>query len=176
MTDRAERLIKEWGGEVKYLEAPTGDSAMIVAIHDYWTRLRGDRAFPSRAEIDPVALKQHLPYLSVTEIQPEPFRIRYRLVGTEVARLYNGEMRGRWVDELGDVWPAQDVIDVTEIFARMCRSRRPLYALSLIQWQGRLDNVFEMARFPLSEDGVTITGSLGIDDFTMVTRPQPRAL
>lgn len=176
MTDLAERLIREWGGEVKYLEAPTGNSSMIVAIHDYWDRLRGSRAFPSRVEIDPVDLKQHLPYLSITEIQPEPFRIRYRLVGTEIARFYNGEMRGRWVDELGDVWPAQDVIDVTEVFSRLYRARTPLFALSLIHWEGHLNNVFELARFPLSEDGVTVTGSLGIDDFSMITPPLPRAI
>jgi hypothetical protein len=176
MTSLAERLIKEWGGEVKYLAEPTGNSAMITDVRKYWNDLRGDRAFPSRAEIDPVALKQHLPYLSIAEIQPEPFRIRYRLVGTEVARFYNGEMRGRWVNELGDIWPAQDVIDVTEAFAKLCREHVPLFALSLIMWEGHLNNVFELARFPLSEDGITITGSIGIDDFTTIARPQPRAL
>jgi hypothetical protein len=176
MTSLAERLIKEWGGEVKYLAEPTGNSAMIADVRKYWNDLRGDREFPSRAEIDPVALKQHLPYLSIAEIQPQPFRIRYRLVGTEVARLYAGEMRGRWIDELGDLWPAQDVIDTTETFARLYQQRTPLYALSLIHWDGHQNNVFELGRFPLSEDGTTVTGSLGIDDFTMVTRPQPRAL
>jgi hypothetical protein len=153
-----------------------GRADRITDVRKYWNDLRGDRAFPSRAEIDPVALKQHLPYLSIAEIQPEPFRIRYRLVGTEVARFYNGEMRGRWVNELGDIWPAQDVIDVTEAFAKLCRERVPLFALSLIMWEGHLNNVFELARFPLSEDGITITGSIGIDDFTTIARPQPRAL
>jgi hypothetical protein len=68
------------------------------------------------------------------------------------------------------------VIDTTETFARLYQQRTPLYALSLIHWDGHQNNVFELGRFPLSEDGTTVTGSLGIDDFTMVTRPQPRAL
>ena len=176
MTDLAERLIKEWGGEVKYLAEPTGDSPMIAAVRDYWNDLKGQRNFPTRAEIDPVALKQHLPYLSVTEIQPEPFRVRYRLVGTEVTRYYRGEVRGRWLDELGDIWPAQDVIDTTRNFKRMHSTRAPLFALSLAHWDGHQNNVFELARFPLSEDGVSVTGSLGIDDVTMIATPKPGAL
>lgn len=176
MSDLADRLIKEWGGEVKYLAEPTGNSAMIAELRAYWERLRGNRAFPKRAEIDPVELKQHLPYVSITEIQAEPFRIRYRLVGTELTRYYRGEVRGRWLDELGDIWPAQDVIDTTQTFRRLFSSGAPQFALSLAHWDGHQNNVFELARFPLSEDGVAVTGSLGVDDFTMITRPQPRAL
>ncbi len=124
----------------------------------------------TRSISDPV-----LPYLSLTMIQPEPFRVQYRLVGTEVARFYGGEMRGRWVDEM-DIWPPQDIIDTHETYRRIYDQRMPNYGLSLIGWGERVDHIFEFARFPISEDGQTITHCLGIDDFTMIEPARGRAI
>ena len=52
----------------------------------------------------------------------------------------------------------------------------PNFGLSLIEWQGRPDHVFEFARFPISEDGEMVTHCLGVDDFTMIEPARGRAL
>ncbi|MBK8157601.1 MAG: PAS domain-containing protein [Rhodospirillaceae bacterium] len=164
-----------WKGEVHYLPGPTGRSDMIATVQAYWMRQCFGKTFPARADIDALYLGGVLPYLSLATIQPEPFRVQYRLVGTEVARFYGAEMRGKWVDEM-TIWPAQDIVDTHDTYRRIFEQRVPNYGLSLIGWGDRDDHVFEFARFPISEDGINVTHCLGIDDFTMIEPPSGRAL
>ena len=175
MSDAINFNPDSWDGEVLYLPRPTGRSAMIATVQAYWMRQCLGKSFPSRADIDPLYLPDVLPYLSLATIQPEPFRVQYRLVGTEIARFYGAEMRGRWVDEI-TIWPAQDIVDTHESYRRIFEQRVPNYGLSLIGWGEREDHVFEFARFPISEDGATVTHCLGIDDFTMIEPPRGRAI
>lgn len=175
MHDTVHMNPASWDGEVHYLPQPTGRSNMIGIVQAYWLRQCLGKSFPARADIDPLYLGLVLPYLSLTLIQPEPFRVQYRLVGTEVARFYGGEMRGKWVDEM-TIWPTQDIIDTHETYRRIFEERAPNYGLSLIGWEERDDHVFEFARFPISEDGITITHCLGIDDFSMIEPPRSRAI
>lgn len=166
-----------WDGEVLYLPAPTGRSELVLAAQAYWERQRKGGRLPARHDIDPLAMgPQLLPYLSLVTIEPAPFRVQYRLVGTETTRFYGAEMRGRWVDELSDVWPAQDITDTHETYRRIVAEATPQFGLSLIEWQGRSDNIFEFARFPISDDGTTITHCLGLDDFTMIEPARGRAV
>jgi hypothetical protein len=166
-----------WDGEVLYLTEPTGRSEMVAIVRRYWEERRAGQLFPGRGEIDPLALGPAvLPYLSLVTIQRDPFRVQYRLVGTEVARFYGAEMRGKWVDQLSDLWPDQDIRDTHETYRRILDLGMPQYGLSLIEWQERRDHVFEFARFPIADDGSTITHCLGIDDFTMIEPARGRAV
>jgi hypothetical protein len=166
-----------WDGEVLYLPAPTGRSEMVLAAMAYWERQCQGRRFPARSEIDPLDLGPALlPYLSLTTIEAAPFRVQYRLVGSETVRFYGAEMRGRWLDEMSDVWPQQDIADTRETYRRIVDQAQPQFGLSLIEWQGRTDHIFEFARFPISDDGETITHCLGLDDFTMIEPARGRAV
>lgn len=165
-----------WDGEVLYLPAPTGRSAMTLAAQAYWEKQRAGKIYPARGDIDPLALGPCLlPYLSMVSISREPFGVQYRLVGTEVARFYGGEMRGKWVHEM-EIWPEQDIHDTHETYRRIIHLAEPQFGLSLIQWQDRNDHIFEFARFPISDDGETITHCLGVDDFTMIEPARGRAV
>jgi hypothetical protein len=165
-----------WDGEVLYLPAPTGRSAMIRAVEMYWRRQCDGKRFPTRGDIDPLDLGPLLlPYLSLVAIEADPLRVQYRLVGTEVARFYGGEMRGKWVHEI-DTWPKQDIMDTHETYQRIIDHSAPQFGLSLIEWQERPDHIFEFARFPIAEDGVNITHCLGVDDFTMIEPARGRAV
>jgi hypothetical protein len=158
---------QEWLGEILYLAAPSGRSEMIAAVRRHWEDLRGLRRFPTRAEIDPTAIYNALPYVSVLQYQHEPFRIQFRLVGNEVGRLYGSQVHGRFVDEME--WPPHDIVDTTHIYERLYREATPLYGLSYTDFQAKADRVFEWAAFPLSDDGERVTHAISIDDYTMVT-------
>lgn len=165
-----------WNGEVLYLPVPTGRSQLILAGQAYWEQQRAGNRFPRRGDIDPLDLGATLlPYLSIAAIQPDPFRVQYRLVGTEVARFYGAEMRGKWLDEV-DIWPLQDIEDTHDTYRRVLDRAKPLFGLSLIEWQERPDHVFEFARFPISDDGRTVTHCLGIDDFTTIEPTRGRGV
>lgn len=176
MSDHLHTTPDLWDGEVLYLPAPTGRSDMIRAVQDYWQRQCAGKRYPARGDIDPLGLGSVLlPYLSLVSIEAAPLRVQYRLVGTEVARFYGGEMRGKWVHEM-EIWPAQDIIDTHETYQRILDQTAPQFGLSLIEWQERKDHIFEFARFPISDDGHSITHCLGIDDFTMIEPARGRAV
>ena len=60
---------QEWLGEILYLDEPTGRSAMIALVRAHWESLRNGRRFPTRSEIDPTAIYNALPYVSVLQYQ-----------------------------------------------------------------------------------------------------------
>src|SRR5262245_14950685 len=69
-------------------------------LHNYWQELpRGRCGVPLRAAFDPAAIGFCLPHVGLAEIET-PFRVRYRLVGSALERLYGGPLSGRYVDEL----------------------------------------------------------------------------
>jgi len=164
---------QDWLGEILYLAAPSGRSEMIAQLQNHWESLRNGRRFPTRGEIDPTAIYNALPYVSVLQYQDDPFRIQFRLIGNEVGRLYGRNVQGRFIDEME--WDPQDIVDTTHIYDRLYREAVPLYGLSYTNFQAKADRVFEWAVFPLSEDGEQVTHALSIDDYTMVT-PRGRKL
>jgi hypothetical protein len=164
---------QEWLGEILYLQEPSGRSEMIALLQNHWASLRNGRRFPARAEIDPTAIYNALPYVSVLQYQHEPYRIQFRLVGNEVGRLYGRGVQGKFIDEME--WDPQDIIDTMHIYDRVYREAVPLFGLSYTNFLAKADRVFEWAVFPLSDDGAQVTHAISIDDYTMVT-PRGRKL
>ncbi|WP_395020841.1 PAS domain-containing protein [Dongia sp.] len=158
---------QEWLGEILYLAEPSGRSEMIALVRRHWETLRAGRRFPARAEIDPTAIYNALPYVSVLQYQHAPFRIQFRLVGNEVDRLYGSNVQGKFIDEME--WAPHDIIDTTHIYDRLYREATPLFGLSYTDFQSKADRVFEWAVFPLSDDGERVSHAISIDDYTMVT-------
>lgn len=135
--------------------------ARVRELHDYWLAKRGDRALPTRADIDPLELKSLLPNLIIADVHQNPLRIRFRLAGTAVTEANRCSLTGRWLDELDlcsglDTWLA--------IYQRVLDSRAPVFGLSSGTWDGL--ELFKSAWgiFPLSRDGVTIDQVLEIED------------
>ena len=166
----------DWlGGVVCFVDRAEIASAMIAAVEAKWNALRGSgpnpsRAFPARAEIDPVAFRPWLPYLSLVEIHPAippaPFRIRYRLVGTEVARFAEEDFGNKWLEETG--WAPEIMAVNMALYQRVWESRAPAFGRSLVDWDLQEKYSFEWGLFPLSDDGHAINGCLSVDDFTAI--------
>jgi hypothetical protein len=87
-TDITDRLLDP--GEIT--------SGMIQRMAGYLARKRGDRPLSSRADIDPTEIREFLPYVVLVDIQDDPLRVYYRLVGTRIAEFY-GEFTGTWMHD-----------------------------------------------------------------------------
>jgi hypothetical protein len=72
----------------------------LDALLAYWERKRGARAFPARADIDPLELGFILGHLLLVDVQREPLRYRIRLHGTELAKRAGYDMTGKMLDTL----------------------------------------------------------------------------
>ena len=162
---------REWmEGVVCFLDCAEIKSGMIAAVQSKWDAVRGTRAFPTRRDIDPVEFQAWLPYLSLIEIHSDPdpakLRIRYRLVGTEVARFAQEDFSHKWLEETG--WKPQIMAVNLALYRRVWETRKPVFGLSVVDWDKRQKYSFEWGLFPLSEDGHDISGCLSVDDFTAI--------
>lgn len=158
------------GRDIRYLARHEVSSGMILAVLAFWDARRGDGDMMPKDAVDPFALKPFLPYLTISEFHEDPFRLRYRLVGTQIVRFVQRDFTGTWLHESG--WP-QDVIALNlALYGHVHATRRPLFGLSTVDWDGRSSYRFEWAVLPLTADGSRVTHCLGVDDYSQIqTRP-----
>jgi hypothetical protein len=161
----------EWmEGVVCFVDRDEIKSGMIAAVEAKWSALRGTREFPTRRDIDPIEFQAWLPYLSLVEIHGNPgtarLRVRYRLIGTEVARFAEEDFSNKWLDETD--WRSEIIAVNLALYRRVWETRKPAFGLSMVDWDKRQNYSFEWGLFPLSEDGHDITGCLSVDDFTAI--------
>lgn len=70
-------------------------------LHGYWDRLRGERAAPERAEIEPGEIRSLLADSLILDIDMPTRGARIRLAGTRVCALFGRELKGA---SLADLW------------------------------------------------------------------------
>lgn len=132
----------------------------ITRLHDYWvSRCRG-RAMPRRADIDPTEIAPLLPYIALVDIEPNPFRVRYRVVGTKMVEYVGHDFTGLYLDELKFSKPDE----LLALYRRAAEERVPTFRSTT--WRGSDGGVWalENAILPLSEDGVRVTQCLAIEE------------
>src|SRR5260370_954045 len=125
----------------------------LVDFKAYWDRKRGDRLMPARADIDPLELREHLGWILITEVVGETRRLRYRLVGSEIAKRLGCDSTNKYRD---DLYPAPDRDKLAASSHRAPPSGSPpgggggvLFGAHPSFWLGFL-------ALPLSQDGVDV--------------------
>lgn len=71
----------------------------LQRLFRYWESVHPAHGLPGRQHVDPLAIADLLPGVWLLDVQREPFRLRYRLVGTRVVEAIGHETTGLWVDE-----------------------------------------------------------------------------
>jgi hypothetical protein len=94
----------------------------IVAITAYWREKAGQRSMPSRADIDPVELKPHLPGVTLVDVVPDERQFVYRLVGTHQVAQRGSDPTGQSVI---DAYYATDLEETLSIYSYVVRNKRP---------------------------------------------------
>ena len=138
-------------------------STRVKVLYEYWNRVRAGRLFPTRADIDPAAVKPILPHLMMVEISQDPFRVLYRLVGTEIVRFAKFDFTNRFADEL--TFQDDQTSDWSIFYRRSVENRRPGFGVTSWTVEGGLTRWIEFLICPLSDDGVTINRCVAIEDY-----------
>ena len=125
-------------------------SPLVTALHEWWMTKRGASGIPDRNDLDPIALTHLLPNLIISEVETEPFRIRYRLVGTKVVAITSFDFTGRYLDELiadpsGTPW--------LEHYKTVYNSRTPMLGSVTERTTNGNTFTYEYGIFPLALDG-----------------------
>lgn len=141
---------------------PTG---LALQVEDYW-RARchgvGHGAIPRRRDVDPAAFGKLLPHVFLLDVVGPSARLRWRLVGSAIARHEGCDPTGRWVED----GLSLDQADILKQFADITiRERRPTCHSG--RWCDSAERQEVLARLlvPLSEDGSVVSTLLGLIDY-----------
>ena len=67
----------------------------------YWDRKRGDRATPSRQDIDPLDIGRLLPHVALVDVLNGATDFRYRLLGEHIIEQTGQNLSGKMIDTSG---------------------------------------------------------------------------
>src|SRR5262245_26747975 len=93
------------------------------ALFGYWHRLQATGR-PTRASLDPMEMKRYLPNLLTGNIEREPFRVLYKLVGTMVAEYSQSDFSNRYLDELD--YSGRDTVDWETCYRHVHATHGPI--------------------------------------------------
>jgi PAS domain S-box-containing protein len=120
----------------------------LDALQGLWTKLRGNKVLPERAEFDLPTMNRWAPHLSIATVMPTG-RFQFRLFGTELARVYGQDLTGRFLDELTprDLWSV-----IIRHYQDVVRTLQPLFAPISIA-NGRWYSEVSRLLLPLAANG-----------------------
>jgi hypothetical protein len=90
----------------------------------YWDRLRGDRAFPAREQLQPRAIAPLLTNLILLRVIDGGRDFEYRIVGDEVSRAYRTQLNLRRLSEVGKDIPTAATY-WGDVYRDICQNRKP---------------------------------------------------
>jgi hypothetical protein len=112
-------------------------SDLTRGLARHWLQLRGVRAMPSRADLDPLAIPvRALPYVFMVDIARGAGapRLSYRLIGTGITRMAGRDLTGQ---EIGAVHYGEHGARMREPFCKVLETGRAMRSASLTAWGGR---------------------------------------
>jgi len=127
----------------------------LAFLKQYWDAKRGDRRMPSRADIKPSEIKDHLGWVMMVEVLPDLVDFRYRLIGTLVTQYFLEDSTGKTVSEAFGGRADVAVKAVIAMFRKTARDCLPLRAFGDAGWIAPGFEEFETVCLPLSDDGQT---------------------
>lgn len=124
----------------------------VLEILNYWYAKRGDRRMPSPNDIDPIDFAKHMPHLMMLQVEYEPFRLTYRLIGEHIAYSHGANFKGQSVLAVNDKMPKLGTM-LFELYRAVTELKRPVGVGGEMDFAGGGYMSFEAAYMPLSFDG-----------------------
>jgi hypothetical protein len=128
-----------------------------VFLRAWWESRRGSRAMPSRADISPSQLKDHLGWVMILDVLPGARDFRYRLIGTLVTQYFSSDSTGRTVMEAFEASGEAVAKSVNSVFRKVARDKCVMRTAGDAGWLAEGMEEFEAIYLPLSDDGETVT-------------------
>nr|WP_298682591.1 PAS domain-containing protein [uncultured Dongia sp.] len=139
-------------------------SQRVSTFDVYWRSKCRDRKLPARCDIDPAEIKPLLPNLLIADIETAPFRVRYRLDGSETAGI-NGSLTNQYLDQL-DQQPPDLRAALTVAYQTSVSERRPVYSRHYVLLKSGLKWPATAGIWPLANDNDgEITRCVALEDY-----------
>ena len=118
-----------------------------------WNEWRGERAMPTRSDFAPTDLKGHLGWVALIDVQHDPVRFRFRLIGADIATGLSRDSSGKYLD---DVYGPEFYETSIGSYRWILEYGKPLRAFGTMVHAKRGPVRFESLDLPFSSDGRTI--------------------
>ena len=130
-----------------------------------WHAKRCGRAMPARADFTPFDLKALLGHIILVDVEPDPLRFRYRLVGTAITGIVKRDVTGRYFE---DIYTGRLLETAAAVNAWVVRERAPLRIFSVTGHARNDVYAYDGVLLPLSADGERVNMVLGALLFSLV--------
>lgn len=138
---------------------PTADftldfrSDALRQLYEYWASKLNGRPMPRRADIEPTEIPRLLEHVALVDVEYDPFRLRFRLVGTHITQAVDRDSTGRYFE---DVYHGQILKNMVQLYSVAVHAKKPVRHLSRAIHAGKDYRHYESVHLPLSEDGETV--------------------
>lgn len=128
---------------------------VLAAVYAYWKQKRGQRPMPTRADILPSELREHLGWIVMVDVTPGFEEFRYRLVGTLVNQYFLADATGKTIREAFSAYAPNVASAVTAVHRKAARDKVVVRSHGASDWMGGGFEEFDALYLPLSDDGDT---------------------
>ena len=129
------------------------DNPALNFLKTYWMSKRGERLMPSRADIRPAEMKEHLGWIILLDALPGFADFRFRMIGTRVSQYFLEDATGKTIREAFARYGEQVISGVLATHRKAARDRVVVRAHGGAGWLGRSFLDFDAIYLPLSDDG-----------------------
>lgn len=133
---------------------------MLRDLFSYWQDKKGDREMPTRADISPTDIINQLSKIVLMDVESEPVRFKFRLVGTDIVKTMGRDVTGEYLDSLS---PGSEV---NERFKWLAENKTSYYLKTQLDWLGRNFQKYHVLCLPLGDDNGNVNMVMcGVDPF-----------
>jgi len=147
---------------------------VLAFLKNYWDLKRGGRKMPTRADIKPADMKEHLGWIILLDVLPDGSDFRYRTIGTRVTQYFLADSTGKTLSEAFGSYGAAAVNGVLAVHRKAVQDQVVVRAYGGAGWLGRSFLDFDALFLPLSDDGVAANMILSVFTFDFARLLQAR--
>lgn len=128
-------------------------SVHVASFYHHWDAKRQGRRMPSRADFDPIEMKEWLPGIILVDVEHLPRKLTYRLVGSRSVALRQSDVTGRTVEE---GYHGLTLAEVLENYRLVVDEQVLVYDYDATNSRSGLMRDSETLMLPLSSDDTTV--------------------
>jgi hypothetical protein len=140
-------------GVLVEFDPPRPVKSALAFLRDYWDAKRGQRPMPSRADINPAEMKQHIRSIVLVDALPDYADFRYRMIGGDVTEHMLSDATGKTVREALARYGKEQADGAVAAYAHMARERLIMRLHGSAAWLNHPHLDFDSIHLPLSDDG-----------------------
>lgn len=158
-------------GQQRY--RPTPDPSLSLSapvlrrLLAYWRDKAAVRP-PQRADIDPIEIGADLRNVVLLDVEHDPLRFRWRLLGGDVVEAIGRNSAGKRFEE---IYPHPLFADIMRLFSRVALTGLPIRHVGTARFVDRDHLSYESLHLPLFDDGGRVAMILGGVYFQRLAEP-----